>query len=179
MPTGVRTTIRGSFPVWEYKQTDTTLYGFDYDLDIDLADNLSFNQKISLTKGFEKRSNNPLIDIPPLSAKHEITWNISSYKNLEITVESEYVSRQNDYPDNNFDVYISRTDSYVSLDVSTTPSSYHLLHLKSSMNLSKKIKIGLRVNNLLDESYRDYLNRMRYFADDLGINFSLFINTSF
>ena len=179
VPTGVRTTIRGAFPVWEYKQTDTTLYGFDYDLDIDLANSLSFNQKISLTKGFEKGSNNPLIDIPPLSAKHEITWNIPKYKNLEITVESEYVSRQNDYPDNNFDVYISRTDSYVSLDVSTTPSDYHLLHLKSSMNLSKKTKIGLRINNLLDESYRDYLNRMRYFADDLGINFSLFINTSF
>ena len=104
---------------------------------------------------------------------------MAKYKDLELTLESEYVSRQNQFPDNNFDLYIPRTDAFVLLDLSTPPSAYHLLHLKSSINLNEKTKIGLRVNNLLNESYRDYLNRMRYYADDLGINFSLFFNKRF
>ena len=47
IPTGSRATIRGTFPVWEYKQNDAVLYGFDYDLNFDISENLSFNQKIS------------------------------------------------------------------------------------------------------------------------------------
>lgn len=179
IPTGSRATIRGTFPVWEYKQNDAVLYGFDYDLNLDISENLSFNQKISVTKGFEKISNKALIDIPPLSIKNEVTLHVAKYKDLELTLESEYVSRQNQFPDNNFDLYIPRTDAFVLLDLSTPPSAYHLLHLKSSINLNEKTKIGLRVNNLLNESYRDYLNRMRYYADDLGINFSLFFNIRF
>ena len=165
--------------MWEYKQNDAVLYGFDYDLNLDISENLSFNQKISVTKGFEKISNKALIDIPPLSIKNEVTLHVAKYKDLELTLESEYVSRQNQFPDNNFDLYIPRTDAFVLLDLSTPPSAYHLLHLKSSINLNEKTKIGLRVNNLLNESYRDYLNRMRYYADDLGINFSLFFNKRF
>ena len=179
IPTGSRATIRGTFPVWEYKQNDAVLYGFDYDLNLDISENLSFNQKISVTKGFEKISNKALIDIPPLSIKNEVTLHVAKYKDLELTLESEYVSRQNQFPDNNFDLYIPRTDAFVLLDLSTPPSAYHLLHLKSSINLNEKTKIGLRVNNLLNESYRDYLNRIRYYADDLGINFSLFFNKRF
>ena len=179
IPTGSRSTIRGTFPVWEYKQNDAVLYGFDYDLNFDISENLSFNQKISVTKGFEKISNKALIDIPPLSIKNEVTLHVPKYKDLELTLESEYVSRQNQFPDNNFDLYVPRTDAFVLLDLSTPPAAYHLLHLKSSINLNKKTKIGLRVNNLLNASYRDYLNRMRYYADDLGINFSLFFNKRF
>ena len=179
IPTGSRSTIRGTFPVWEYKQKDAVLYGFDYDLNLDINENLSFNQKASITKGFEKSSSKALIDIPPLSIKHEVTLGVPKCKDLELTLESEYVSRQNQFPDNNFDLYIPRTDAFVLLDLSTPPPAYHLLHLKSSINLNEKTKIGLRVNNLLNASYRDYLNRMRYYADDLGINFSLFFNKRF
>jgi iron complex outermembrane receptor protein len=31
----------------------------------------------------------------------------------------------------------------------------------------------LAVSNLLNTNYRDYLNRQRFFADDLGRNFTL------
>jgi iron complex outermembrane receptor protein len=85
----------------------------------------------------------------------------------------------NMFQGNNFDLYIPRTDTFVLLDLSSPPPAFHLLHLKSSLNLNEKTKIGLRINNLLNESYRNYLNRMRYYADDLGINFSLFLNKRF
>ena len=114
-----------------------------------------------------------------MSIKNEVTLHVPNYKDLELTLESEYVSRQNQFPDNNFDLYIPRTDTFVLLDLSSPPPAFHLLHLKSSLNINEKTKIGIRVNNLLNESYRNYLNRMRYYADDLGINFSLFFNKRF
>ncbi len=35
------------------------------------------------------------------------------------------------------------------------------------------MSIYAKADNLLDVSYRDYLNRQRYFADDLGLNATL------
>ena len=33
--------------------------------------------------------------------------------------------------------------------------------------------IGVGVDNLLNTSYRDYLNRFRYYTDEMGTNVSL------
>ena len=50
-------------------------------------------------------------------------------------------------------------------------------HLSSELTLkmSKKtsLNIGLGVNNVFDTSYRNYLNSLRYFADELGRNIIL------
>jgi iron complex outermembrane receptor protein len=35
------------------------------------------------------------------------------------------------------------------------------------------MQVGLYVNNLLNTSYRNYLNRLRYYADDVGRNITL------
>jgi len=41
------------------------------------------------------------------------------------------------------------------------------------MSNKTSLNIGLGINNLLDTNYREYLNRLRYFADDLGRNITL------
>jgi len=33
--------------------------------------------------------------------------------------------------------------------------------------------VNLNVNNILNTNYRNYLNRQRYYADELGRNFNL------
>ena len=35
------------------------------------------------------------------------------------------------------------------------------------------LNVGINVTNIFNTSYREYLNRLRYFADDLGRNFML------
>ena len=35
------------------------------------------------------------------------------------------------------------------------------------------LNVALNITNLLNTNYRSYLNRLRYFADDLGRNISL------
>ncbi|MBK8625953.1 MAG: hypothetical protein IPN86_10440 [Saprospiraceae bacterium] len=37
----------------------------------------------------------------------------------------------------------------------------------------------VRCENLLNSTYRDYLNRLRYFADEMGRNIYVSINMSF
>ena len=55
------------------------------------------------------------------------------------------------------------------------PDAYHLLHFNSSIDFkttkNKTLTVGLEIENLLNTSYRNYLNRFRYYADDLGRNF--------
>jgi len=58
------------------------------------------------------------------------------------------------------------------VDISTPPPGYHLVHFRAGVdfNLNSKsdLAVGLNINNVLNTSYRNYLNRLRYFADDLG-----------
>ena len=63
------------------------------------------------------------------------------------------------------------------IDISSPPKGYHLIHFYSefTLKMNKKINlnIGLSVNNVFDTSYRNYLNSLRYFADELGRNITL------
>jgi iron complex outermembrane receptor protein len=69
------------------------------------------------------------------------------------------------------------------VDVSSTPSAYHLLNFRSSIELKKvdklNIKIGFRINNLLNKKYKNYQNRMRYYSHDLGRNIVLNLNLNY
>ena len=44
---------------------------------------------------------------------------------------------------------------------------------KTYLAMNNLKKHGLEVDNILNTAYRDYLNRQRYFADDLGRNFRI------
>ena len=176
-PTGLRETIRGNFQVWEYRQTEVQLFGVDVDASYNLNNALKFTHQLSLVKGYERGNNMPLINMPPVNTKNQISYSNQKLNNLKLSLESEYVFAQNEYPDNNFEVYIPVLETTETLDISTPPNAYHLLKLNGSMDfkVSKKasLKVGLEITNLLNSSYRSYLNLLRYYADDLGRNFLL------
>ena len=67
-------------------------------------------------------------------------------------------------------------------DFVAPPPSYDLLGLKLSTNFiftAYKVRCFVKADNLLDIKYRDYLNRQRYFADDIGRSISLGLNIKF
>ena len=176
-PTGVQQTIRGSFPVWEYRQTEARLLGFDIDNRYQINDQFELSNQFSIVKGKDITLDNALIDIPSASTRNSITYKLPELNNLQLTIESNYVFRQNEFPDTNFEVFIPETDTFELVDVSTPPAAYHLLNFKGNIDfaLSEKntLNLGLMVNNIFDTNYREYLNRQRYFADDLGRNILL------
>ena len=176
-PTEIQQTISGTFQVWEYRQTNAQLMGVDVDASYAFSKTFRFNHQFSLVKGYDRTRNAPLINIPATNTKNEIVYQNTDFKNLRMALQSEYVFRQNEFPNNNFEAYIPLTETLETVDVSSTPDAYHLLHFNSSIdfdiNKKSKLSVGFTISNVLNTTYRNYLNRMRYHADDLGRNFLL------
>ncbi len=169
-PIGIEQTIRGNFQVWAFRQTDATLFGIDIDAFVKLDNHFSVNTKFSLVKGNDTKTNEALIQMPPANLATFFHYKNEKWKNLNISLESNYVFRQNEYPETNFELFLPSTNSFVIVDLSTPPDAYHLFHFNADADfkvLDKSvINIGLTINNILDTEYRDYLNRLRYYADD-------------
>ena len=176
-PTGTEQTNRGAFPVWSYNQTNAALYGLDLTANYTINTHWFFKNKSSYIKGNDLSQNEDLIDIPSMKTVNILGYSNKKWLHFNTELQSELVFRQNDYPNNNFEVYIPTTEETVEVDISTTPPTYHLLHLQSdiTLNLSEKtdLNIGLNITNIFNTNYRENLNRLRYFADDLGRNFML------
>ncbi|WP_100615613.1 TonB-dependent receptor [Confluentibacter citreus] len=176
-PTGTEQTIRGAFPVWGYNQTNAALFGMDMMANYKFNEQWSFNHKSSLIKGRDLSLEQALIDMPSFKTVNILGYSNEKWLRFNSELQSELVLRQNDFPNNNFEVFIPRTEEMVLVDVSSPPPAYHLLHFQSdiTLNLSAKtnLNIGLNITNILNTSYREYLNRLRYFADDLGRNFMI------
>ena len=176
-PVNLRETIRGNFQVWEYRQTNAQLLGIDIDADYKISKDFNITHQLSFVKGYDRSRDLPLINMPPISTKNEISYTNEKLNNLRVSLESEYVLTQNEYPDNNFEVYIPTLETTEILNISTPPPAYHLLNLNMSIDFktSKKssLTVGFGITNLLNTSYRNYLNLLRFYSDDLGRNFLL------
>ena len=87
--------------------------------------------------------------------------------------------RQNHFPNYNFETSVVEDGKRVNklVDISTPPKGYHLLgmelHWGAYPFFSDKISISLIFDNLLDTYYRNYLNRLRFYADEMGRNMML------
>ena len=182
-PITANTTIRGTFQVWEYRQTNAQLLGVDFDASYVFNKALQFNHQVSLVKGVDKIQEEALINMPPINTTNEFVYYSSKIKNLRLALQSEYVFRQNEFPDTDFDIYISETETYETVEVSSPPPAYHLLNFNSSIafGFSEKstLTVGFQITNMFNVSYRNYLNRMRFFADDLGRNVSVNIKLNY
>ncbi|MEP6728437.1 MAG: hypothetical protein ABJC98_21615 [Bacteroidota bacterium] len=92
------------------------------------------------------------------SLKYE--WpKIHSLNNCYISAGNITVLRQTRVPPNS---------NYVA-----TPKGYSIFNASMDFNLplkKKTLSIDIAVYNVTNVAYRDYLNRYRYYADDLGIN---------
>lgn len=176
-PAGTEQTLRGAFPVWNYKKTNASLFGADLSIDYNISKQWSIQNRSSFLKGRDLVLDRPLIDMPSNKTVNSLNYKNEKWLNLNTTLQSELVLRQNDFPNNNFEVFIPTTNERVLVDISTPPPTYHLVHFTSDITLDiankTQLNIGLSVQNILNTSYRNYLNRLRYFSDDLGRNIML------
>ncbi|MFN0202730.1 MAG: TonB-dependent receptor [Bacteroidia bacterium] len=167
----LRLTIRGAFPVFLYKQTDAMLYGTDWLLSYEPKDYLRIVFKYAQVRGINLSEKVPLVYIPPANLSTSLTYAFHDYKyfqNNGLTLQGRYVFEQKNL--------------LPSQDFLAPPKSYFLLNANftSQMKVGKnKLKLGLGIDNLLNQKYRDYLNRQRYFADEMGINVSVKVNYEF
>lgn len=173
-PTSLEVTVRGAFPVWLYSHVDAIFQGFDLGIDYRFTPNIEYRANISYVKAFEVGSREPLNNIPPFNIRHSI--DVSSIKSdkWQVGISSEYVARQNRFPNNSFYVSVIEdgeiNNELVSL--SEPPRHYHLFNCDLRTKIFKKgdldIESSLRISNIFNTQYRDYLNRLRYYTDEVG-----------
>lgn len=175
-PNGVEFTIRGAFPVWSYRQTNAQLLGVDVSIYANWTSKIRTDHKFAIVQGTDTTMDMPLINMPPPNLSNSITYLNPKWKNLSVSVESQYVFEQKRFPPN-IRVFSPQQQEEVVLDINTPPPAYHLVSAdvasKFALKHTDDLSIGLRITNAFNTRYREYLNRQRYFVDDLGRNISL------
>ncbi|WP_299048580.1 TonB-dependent receptor [uncultured Polaribacter sp.] len=183
IPTGITTTIRGAFPVWEYNQVNAQIFGVDVDINKKIDTLWDYNGSLSLLQGDNLTENISLINIPAANFSNSISYTNKDLNELFIALKQTTHLRQNQFPDYNFSTFNPVTRQDVFVDISTPPNGFTLFGLQTSAVFSafKKndLKIEANVNNLFNVSYRNYLNRFRFFADELGRNVNIKIKLNY
>ncbi len=171
-PTGEnRLTIRGAFPVFSYKETEALINGIDISTELLATDWLKWSGGYSLVRATNSETGKAIPFIPTdlLSNSLEFILNdMGRLRNSRVKIDHSFA-----FMKVNFDEETEFGD---------VPDAYNLLSAYLSTNtavLGKELKFYLRIDNLLNSSYRSYTNRLRYFADERGRNFILGINLEF
>ena len=166
-----RLTIRGAYPLYLYKQTDVAIYGSDFLLTYEPKNNLRFVFKYSMLKGENVKENLALINLPSNNMSLAVKYSIKDkkkWKNNNIKLGVRHVFAQ--------DEELGEQD-YV-----LPPDAYSLMDFNASSTFQFKktnLKLGFEIENLLNENYKDYLDRQRYYAFSPGRNIKVKIGFIF
>lgn len=159
-------TIRGAFPAFEYNQANARLMGLDWYLNYEFIPDWTFESQVSLLRARNRTIDDYLIFMPADRFQHAIKY---TFKQPDDKKNAPYVR----FAMTNV---LEQTRVPANTDFAPPPPTYTLFDLEAGTTFYWKkqpIEVGLMVMNLFDESYRDYLNRFRYFSDELGRNVSI------
>ncbi|MDB9888875.1 TonB-dependent receptor [Flavobacteriaceae bacterium] len=182
IPAGLEFTIRGAFPVWEYQQTNANFTGIDFKWTEYFTDELKFTNGASIVKALDLKNNSPFPNIPPVITHHELSQSFKHIKGLSVQLRGDYNFRQNEVPEDLliFNPYIQREQL---LEINRAPNGYFLLSSLVEYQFPKsgitQYKLRLSGENLTNLTYQNYLNRLRYFSNELGINLQLQFQINF
>lgn len=158
-------TIVGAFPVFHYRQSNSYLAGMNGILEVPVKKWFTYFLQGNYLYAEDLKQHSPVYGIPSnrlvnrIRTEHPLKGEWSWFAE----VEGVQVFRQN---------RVSADADYVA-----PPAGYFLVN--ASAGVSKKItkdqslQLVLDCANLTNRTYRDYMNRFRYFTDDLGRNWTL------
>ncbi|MCC2591101.1 TonB-dependent receptor [Chryseobacterium sp. MFBS3-17] len=172
VPTGIQNTIRGIFPVWTYEQIKATMWGVDVDLALQVTDKWSYKGNFAYVHGTDRSHNQPLMLMQPANFVNALEFRNPERNKLFLRLWNQTFLSQNRYPLYNPVLWTHENHQDVAreLDLSTPPAGYSLWNVQAGVQISRNWSAGLTLHNIFDTRYRDYLNRMRYFADESGRN---------
>ncbi len=160
-------TIRGYYPVFQYQQTDANLMGADFTMHYFLKSNFKLTGKASFLRAKNTITNDWIVLMPADRFEARIRKNLQLKKliNPYLELGFTHVMQQTRVP-----VDVNGKIN----DYAPPPPAYNLVDFEAGTILQKSnINIGLSIYNLLNVNFRDYLNRLRYFTAEAGINVAL------
>ena len=176
-PIGVFGTIRGPMPAFIFDQVDALFFGADYSWKKKWTDKISSVFGASYLWSRNVGDNAPLINQPPISMNVKLKWNqgkIGVFDASRWAIRPSYTFLQFQAPrtitpESLVDKSVELTTDSEIFDFAAATDGYFLLDLSWTFK-RKNLSGGISVQNLLNTGYRDYLNQMRYFADESGRN---------
>lgn len=187
---GITTTVRGSFPYFLFEQTDALFTG------IDISAHIKHNKKwTSIIRSNyllaeDLKNDGYLINIPPPNIVYDLHYSrkkLGPFTGVESTLKFNYFFKQNRAPrviaPSKFLTAITSGNALVDensapFDFMAAPNGYLMMDFVVSADY-KPFSLLFKVNNLMNVSYRSYTDQLRYFVDDMGINFSLGVKYKF
>lgn len=157
--------IRGAFPVFRYKQIDARFTGLDFTLNDSISKRIIFSSRLSLLRAYNTRANEHIVLTPPGSLEYGIRYSFD----LSGKITENYIKLTH--------LLVSRKEKVpLNQDVAAPPPGYMLFSLETGGRWyvgKQPVDITFSVYNLLNNRYRDYMDRFRYFTDAAGRNFVL------
>lgn len=158
-------TIRGAFPVFNYKQTNARISGFDVKITNRFFNHFQLMSKAMILRAWNYSANDYLIYMP--SDRYSIDLKAHtkiSKKVTEIYIQGgyQYITKQWRVP--------------VNVDFANPPKGYGLLNAEIGTYVkfgNQQLNLALTATNLMNTIYRDYLDRFRYFTDAQGRNIGI------
>ncbi|NGM64258.1 TonB-dependent receptor [Sphingobacterium sp. SGR-19] len=172
-PDAVRQTIRGTFPLFAYQQHDAFFYGADLRLRYAFLNRLHYDASASLVRArnVELDSYLPYIPSARLQQALSLSYLGESEPESYIKFAHRFVAKQTQYNDG--------------MDYVAPPPAYHLFdvvvnkQIKADNHTDRSWNVMLSVENLFNSSYKDYMDRFRYFAHQMGRNVNVKISYQF
>lgn len=180
-----RLTIRGFFPVFQHRQTNAFMGGSDLTVSYRLSESIQYSGRLSLLYATDRSEGNRLPFVPPANTRNSVTWtygNAGKMKSIFVSLISDFTAEQKSAPRTIYPEELSGQSISETFDFMPAPSSYFLLSLRAGFTVpssNRDFNVSFSVDNLLDTVYRNYMNRLRYFADEPGRNFSIRLRYKF
>jgi iron complex outermembrane receptor protein len=193
-PLGITKNVRGVYPYFRYTQTNALFLGTDITGTWKIREDFSVSTRASLLRASDQRNNDYLIFIPSNNyeaiLRYERPVN-SVFRNFYIESKTRYTAKQSRAPrvvtvreikdaeEQNKDPF---GDDQSIFDFMAPPKGYWLWDVSAGVSVkSKRTQYDIRLSseNTLNEQYREYTNRFRYYADDLGRNIILSLKCIF
>lgn len=173
-PTGeTQILFSGVYPIFQYTQADAFFRGADFDTKIQLNNNFEYTLKTSIVFANELKTKRYFPFIPAPRFSQSLEYNIypdNFFESFQASIGHTFVAKQ------------TRFEPSQEL-VNTTPEAYHLFEASIGgtikINNTKMLNIRLSSENIFNTLYKEYTNRFRYYAHDLGRNIHLRLNYTF
>ena len=150
-----------------YQQNDVRLQGIDLTSRWSPFKRFDWQLNYSMLRARNLDSSDWLIRMPADRIGNIFSYNFKDGKKLRasyISAEYNYVFRQTRTP----------SETYVKQDYKEAPDAYGLVNVDAGTSIQINqvpVTVSIGIRNLFNTAYRDYLNSMRYFADETGRNF--------
>jgi len=178
-PFGITTNVAGTFPYFIFSQTNALFLGSDWDFRYQHSEHLTSEAKISYVYAREIENDQPFIEIPPLNFNYSLEFAEGKWG---AGLNFDYMAEQKNAPGviqpvafQNGSVEVSPDEIF---DFMRPPDDFFLFGAKLSYQ-HHALSIELKADNLFNTSYRSYTDRLRYFSDAPGRNFSLTVGMEF